>query len=199
MLSSTVLKEAQDELRRKENNTRRIARIKEHAKIYDVIKYHGLEVRNGPEYGDDSPCKCPFHGYDNRPSAMVYYHSNTFFCFKCRKSHDLVSLEAHLSNTTYFSALRILEFRYNLPFIEGDKEEVEEVEEVKIEDIVEAIKKNLIRHRGAAPLDTYLKIFKALDMVLYDNHVPNTDTNKLKLVLAKITDRVKELYERRVC
>ena len=199
MSSSAVLKEAQDELRRKEHLAKRIARIKECAKIHDVIKHHGLEVRNGPEYGDDSPCKCPFHGYDNRPSAMVYYHSNTFYCFKCKKSHDLVGLESQLSNTTYFSALRILEFRYSLPFIGEEKEEVEEVEEVKIEDIIYALKKNLIRNKGVASLNTYLKIFKALDMVSYDNHLPDADTDKLKAILVKITDRMKELYERRVC
>lgn len=196
MLSSTVLKEAQDQLRRKDNFVKRVARIKQCVQIYDVIKHHNMEVRNGPNYGDDSPCKCPFHGYDNRPSAMVYYHTNTFYCFKCLKSHDLISLEAHLSNTSYSSALRILEFRHSLPFIAEEEEESDnEIEEVDIDGLINAFKNNLIKHKGIASMEVYLKIFKVLDMVSYDNHLPNRDINKLMLVLEKVKDKTRELYE----
>ncbi len=56
--------------------------IKDKLKIIQVAKEYGLEIKG-------NKTKCPFHE-DKDPSLTFYPITNTFHCFGCKKSGDVI-------------------------------------------------------------------------------------------------------------
>lgn len=63
--------------------------IKNEVSIYDLFDRSSPPVRYET---DKQQCQisCPFHGYDNSPSARVYPESNSLYCWACAKSWDVI-------------------------------------------------------------------------------------------------------------
>lgn len=94
--------------------------IKEKVSIYDLfdladppIKY---QTRAKP-----SQISCPVHGKDAHPSARVYPDTNTFRCFTCSKSWNVVTYWAEINkwyvdsgNLDIGRAIQDLSLRFNI-------------------------------------------------------------------------------------
>ena len=56
--------------------------IKQQLTIEMVLNYYNLSLKN-------SHCKCPFHK-DDTPSLRIYPETNTYYCFGCEKTGDVI-------------------------------------------------------------------------------------------------------------
>jgi len=52
---------------------------------------------------------CPFHNEKN-PSFYIYPETNTFHCFGCQESGDVIKLTMHLHGTDFKEAVRMLQY-----------------------------------------------------------------------------------------
>jgi DNA primase len=52
-------------------------------------------------------CLCPFHD-DHHPSLALYPETNTFHCFACKESGDVIKLYMKLYNCDFKTAVREL-------------------------------------------------------------------------------------------
>jgi len=67
-----------------------IDRIKEEVSIYDLFDEANPPIKYVTRQ-KQSQISCPFHGEDAHPSARVYPDSNSFRCYTCSQSWDVVS------------------------------------------------------------------------------------------------------------
>jgi hypothetical protein len=100
--------------------------IREHVSIYDLfdaarprVKYDSREI----------PCQisCPFHGRDLHKSTRVYPDSNSFYCWSCDKSWDVVAFWAQANEwwkddgrLDYGKAVGDLMVKFNLRSVRPD-------------------------------------------------------------------------------
>lgn len=75
------------------------------AKITDI--YETLTGNRMRKSGDAYVCKCCFHD-DKRPSLALYEATNTYFCFSCKASGDVISFVMRLNKVSYRDALFFL-------------------------------------------------------------------------------------------
>lgn len=73
-----------------------IDRLNEEISIYDLFDLASPRVKYSTRL---KPCQisCPFHGKDAHPSARVYPDTNSFRCFVCSKSWDVVGFWAEVN------------------------------------------------------------------------------------------------------
>ncbi len=73
--------------------------------ILDVFSslYDGVIRRSGRNYF----CLCPFH-QERNPSFYIYPETNSFYCFGCGKSGDVITLVMELKNLTFKQAVNYL-------------------------------------------------------------------------------------------
>ena len=73
--------------------------------ILDVFYslYDGVIRRSGKNYS----CLCPFHEERN-PSFYIYPDTNTFYCFGCAKSGDVINLVEEMKNLNFKQAIDFL-------------------------------------------------------------------------------------------
>ena len=102
----------------------RWARVAEKIDIRDVMEsLHGIR---------HSPCSCPYHGTDRKPSFYIYPATNSCFCHGCPDGEgqwDAVKLTARSLGITRKAALLKLEADYALPKW-VDIEATEDVEDI---------------------------------------------------------------------
>lgn len=61
--------------------------------IYDLLAEFGVEI---PTRERSCKVSCPIHGTDSRKSGYIYHDTNSFRCYTCNKSWDVVALCAEL-------------------------------------------------------------------------------------------------------
>lgn len=71
-----------------------------------VIAGAGIAIEN--KMGAEYIIFCPFHGNSRTPAGEINEESGTFFCFSCQKVADLVELVMHMTNRSYFEAIRFI-------------------------------------------------------------------------------------------
>ena len=71
-----------------------------------VLNGSGLDIE--AEYGTDYIVFCPYHSNTRTPAGEVSKDHGTFFCFGCQTTKSLVELIMHVSNRTYFEAVRYI-------------------------------------------------------------------------------------------
>ena len=72
--------------------------------ISDVAQYLGLDVRKGY-------INCPFH---REKTGSLKLYNNSFYCFGCGASGDVISLAAHIWGVSQYEALKKLNNIYSL-------------------------------------------------------------------------------------
>jgi len=72
----------------KKSRTKKL--INDNLKIIDIAKDYNIQVRNNKSL-------CPFH-IDTNPSLIFYPVTNTFHCFGCKKSGDVVEFIRRMDN-----------------------------------------------------------------------------------------------------
>ena len=63
-----------------------IERVKQRSRIEEVIARHGVRLHRT---GDRFTGRCPFHE-DRTPSLAVYPRTQSFYCFGCGASGDVI-------------------------------------------------------------------------------------------------------------
>jgi len=102
--------------------------IKEKVSIFDLFDIADEPITYQTK-AKPSQISCPFHGKDAHPSARVYPDTNTFRCFTCSKSWNVVTYWAE-SNKWFTEsgtldigrAIRDLSLRFNIDDINFDWE-----------------------------------------------------------------------------
>ena len=85
----------------------------EQANIYSpeqirrVITGSGLSIES--EVDSDFIVFCPYHSNYRTPAGEVSKERGTFFCFSCHESRSLVDLVIHLTQKSYFEAMRLID------------------------------------------------------------------------------------------
>lgn len=95
-----------------------IIAVKESADIADYIDSFGVPLKSGnPLMGP-----CPFH-QDSTPSFAVYPSSQTYYCFGCRESGDIITFAQKMGAAPdVVEAVRVIAGQYNVTLKEEDDE-----------------------------------------------------------------------------
>ena len=87
-----------------------ISQVEERCDIVEVLSsYLNLKQDSGGLY----KCCCPFHT-EKTPSFKIYPHSNSYHCFGCHKSGDVVSFLKDYLQISYPEAIENLAARYGM-------------------------------------------------------------------------------------
>jgi hypothetical protein len=92
----------------------RADRIKEKVPLLGVLIGYGYGVAN---YQREQQFRCDLHGdgSDNAPSARLYPETNSWYCFACGKSRDVISTVMEKEGLEFKDACKALELKYGLP------------------------------------------------------------------------------------
>jgi DNA primase len=71
-----------------------------------VLSGCGIDIES--EMDNDFMIFCPYHNNFRTPAGEVSKSTGMFFCFSCQETKDLVELVMHISNRTYFEAIRFI-------------------------------------------------------------------------------------------
>lgn len=74
--------------------------------INRVLTGTGISIES--EVDSDYIIFCPYHNNLRTPAGEVDKKNGTFYCFSCHKIASLVELIMHMSNRTYFEAVRFI-------------------------------------------------------------------------------------------
>lgn len=76
-----------------------IKQIKEQLNIETVLNEYGIAINKNKH------CKCPFHK-DDKPSLRIYSETNTYTCFGCDKTGDVIQFIQDFEKCTKHKALK---------------------------------------------------------------------------------------------
>jgi hypothetical protein len=155
---------------------------------------------------------CDLHGPDAKPSARLYGLTNSFHCFACAKSRDVIEFVRDKEQVGFKDAIEILERRLNLPVmawddddddgepqdetvreIEGYANRVISYEETKVR--IQTFLDGLTEERDTTA-NALLKFWEVFDRI--DYHVHNDQWNETKGTMAmealrvSVMERLKE-------
>lgn len=97
---------------------------RKHTNIYtkEQIKrvLTGTGVTIESEIDSDYIVFCPYHNNNRTPAGEVDKFNGTFFCFSCHHVANLVEFVMHMSNRTYFEAVRYIKGKETEQDLERD-------------------------------------------------------------------------------
>lgn len=73
--------------------------ILEQVSIIDVMEYYGIDIS-----GDKIVCPLPSHS-DNIASFVIYKETNSFFCFGCNASSNVIDFVMAMDNCSFVEAI----------------------------------------------------------------------------------------------
>lgn len=139
--------------------------------IADVlIKLGFREVQTG--MGDrEQQIPCPLHGdgNDNTYSGRIYPDSNTYHCFACGSTRDIIQSIRDAKDVTFWQAVRWVEATWNLPAFKADF--------VQQEGIKSRVKKGFAKAEDYEPMRD--KVLHQLEMVTRNRRFDMLTTLKL--------------------
>lgn len=176
--------------------------IIEKVPLADVMVSYGVEFIYNPVRVSEAQLKCPFHGRDTKPSARLYNNTNSFFCWVCRKSWDVIAFIMDKENFTYRQALNYIVNRFKVDISsipdkptldlktmalpsQGDitSENYEDNKKV----LFKKVYKNLLEVKKKIPFDKYKALCGIYCHVRYKDHCGDETLETLK----KIEDKIK--------
>lgn len=113
---------------------RRVDRIKQEVDILTLLEGFGFRVRADMDREQQFQCSLHGDGRDTKPSARAYPESNSWYCWACQKSRDVVGTVREVQGMSFIDALKWLEKQYNLPplpWLDGDRDYLTQKETVK--------------------------------------------------------------------
>jgi DNA primase len=108
---------------------KRADRIKTEIPIQQILADYGYRIEAG--YSGEQQFSCDLHGdgRDNKPSARVYPHSGSWYCFACDQTRDAISTARDKEGLDFWGALKTLEARYHLPPLPWDDDDREQAKQ----------------------------------------------------------------------
>lgn len=86
--------------------------------IKRVLTGTGVTIES--EIDSDYIIFCPYHNNNRTPAGEVDKFNGTFFCFSCHHVADLTEFVMHMSNRTYFEAIRYVKSKETEQDLERD-------------------------------------------------------------------------------
>ena len=86
--------------------------------IKRVLTGTGVTIES--EVDSDYIIFCPYHNNNRTPAGEIDKYNGTFFCFSCHHVADLVEFVMHMSNRTYFEAVRYIKGKETEQDLEKD-------------------------------------------------------------------------------
>ena len=88
-------------------------------KAYTQAIRDGVSARRvGEDYGlnpaRDGRCDCPWCSGDRKRTLMLYPGNRGAYCFRCRRSEDVIGLVMTITGSTFAEAMEDLNARYGL-------------------------------------------------------------------------------------
>ena len=83
--------------------------LKQKADLLDIVEKYAPVVRRGANYF----APCPLHA-DKTPSFCINPRTNTYKCFGCGKSGDVINFVQEVEKVDYTTAVEMLAKRYNM-------------------------------------------------------------------------------------
>lgn len=74
--------------------------------IRRVIEGSGIDIEN--EVDSDFIIFCPYHNNNRTPAGEISKEYGTFFCFSCHEVRPLEEFVMHVTNRSYFEAIRFI-------------------------------------------------------------------------------------------
>lgn len=99
---------------------KRIERIHSQISLFRVLEDYGYPIQSGYDREQQFPCDLHGDGTDGKPSARAYPGSHSWWCFACGRQRDAIATCQEKEGKTFSEAVRLLERRYNLPYLEVD-------------------------------------------------------------------------------
>ena len=111
---------------------KRVDRIHKEISLFKVLEDYGYAVQATYDREQQFPCDLHGDGRDGKPSARAYPDSESWWCFACARQRDAIATCQEKEGKPFVEAIRILEKRYNLPYLEVEWSTSDEgVEEIK--------------------------------------------------------------------
>lgn len=151
--------------------SKRAERIKNTMGIESVLSRYGYNVQ---ELNREQQFRCDLHGdgNDNAPSARVYPDTNTWYCFACGKTRDVIATVMEKEGMTFAQACTNLEKLLGLEVWEYNNREDEfqgdfEISKETLEEKGEIIKRRLeiITKERAISFKASLKLWEAVNFL----------------------------------
>jgi DNA primase len=162
---------------------KRVERIKKEIPITNVLSNYGYDIYTS---GSEQQFKCDLHGdgSDNAPSARVYPHTSTWFCFACGKVRDAVSTVMEKEGLPFSEACKALEIKYNLKVWEHTPKNLNTYEEKEVSKNIELKKKThdkLVRmtKERECDLNRIIRFWDAYDFLCFLENVDEEQWVKL--------------------
>jgi len=185
---------------------RRALRVNEKSDLGEILQEYGYMVV--PDAHREQQFACDLHGQDNKPSARFYGGTNSFHCFACAKSRDVIEFIRDKEQVSFKRAIEILEQRLNLPPLPWEDEDNEDDPRDETEREIDAIANKVITYeedqtRLRQFLDgltkdrdldapALLKFWEVFDRIDYHVREDQWTENKGKVALKSLHEQVIE-------
>jgi hypothetical protein len=123
--------------------------IKSYVSVLNICNKYGFDINRA------GFIRCPFHGNDKHPSMKVYERTNTFKCFSCGVTLDIISFVERLFNIDFKTALKKINYDFNLGI--DNKVDINKLKELK--------NRNEIKKQKIFKIDN--ETFKCCDIFRY--------------------------------
>lgn len=185
----------------------RANRVREKVPIVELLEGYGYRVRaSGGDREQQFPCNLHGDGRDQKPSARVYPESQSWYCFACDVTRDVIATVRANERLDFWGAIKWLEAKFHLPPMpwEGptEKDTLESVvaglrHDRTFDDDLDRIRfrlGQLTQERGL-PLDELLAFWEAIDKVEWHvkgpkGHGGPWSEKQGRAVLSKLQERI---------
>jgi len=117
-----------------------IKEIKEKLFIDVVLSHYNIKVNSNKH------CLCPFHN-DKKPSLRIYPETNTYHCFSCDKTGDVIQFIQDIENCTKKEAIHKAKTLTSTAEIKPLKITTELQEEINYTELFAKFKQSLHRSK----------------------------------------------------
>lgn len=147
-----------------------IKQIKEQLSIVTVLNEYGITINKNKH------CKCPFHK-DDKPSLRIYLETNTYTCFGCGATGDVIQFIQDFEKCTKHQALKKAKELIGTAEIKPIKIITEVQEVINYSELFPKFKQSLHRSKKAI---SYLEERGIYDVKLEQGYNNGTKWNQLK-------------------
>lgn len=147
-----------------------IKQIKEQLSIVKVLNEYGIAMNKNKH------CKCPFHK-DDKPSLRIYPETNTYHCFGCDKTGDVIQFIQEIENCIKHKALKKAKELIGTAEIKPIKITTEIQEQINYSELFPKFKQSLHRSKKAI---AYLEERGIYDVKLEQGYNKGTQFKQLK-------------------
>jgi len=183
---------------------KRLDRINKVANLAEILHGYGYQVNpHGGEREQQFSCDLHGDGSDGKPSARLYGHTNSTYCFACAKSRDAVEYVKIKENLSYGEACRKLEKKYDLEPLEWEADERSQRPEEIVREALKAtgtpfptlveevrVLLNTLTHSQTTSFQDTMRLWELFDEICWKQEHEKLSTEKATHFLLNMKEKV---------